>query len=118
MNGYSLKELQNAIDKQKARSEITNVNQISKEMIADMYIEWVKADREYQRAREDLYRTEYAHIDTQYDVDYEQEFRTPNKPYRTREDKVEALHRALTYHNKVYDALLEMTDLYLAKIRG
>lgn len=99
-------------------SSIKNVNQISKEMIADMYIEWVKADREYQRAREDLYRDDFAHIDTQYDVDYKQEFGLPNKPYRSREDKIEALHKALTYQNKVYDTLLEMTDLYLAKIKG
>lgn len=118
MNGYSMKELQNAIDKQKARSEITNVNQVSKEMIADKFIEWVRADREYQKAREELYNDDYAHIDTQYDVDYEQEFRTPNKPYRTREDKVEELYRASTYHNKVYDTLIEMTDLYLAKLKG
>ena len=118
MNGYSMKELQNAIDKQKARSEITNVNQITKEMIADTYIEWIKAGREYQKAREELYKADYAHIDTQYDVDYEQEFRTPNKPYRTHEDLIEELHRASTYQNKVYGTLLEMTDLYLAKIKG
>lgn len=118
MNGYSLKELQNAIDRMQARSEITNVNQVTKEMIADKFIEWVRADREYQKAREELYNDDYAHIDTQYDVDYEQEFGLPNKPYRNREDKVEELHRTLTYQNKVYDTLIEMTDLYLAKLKG
>lgn len=118
MNGYSMNELLNAIDKMQARTKVSNVNQITKEMIADTYIEWVRADREYQKAREELYNDDYSHIDTQYEVDYEQEFRTPNKPYRTREDRVEELHRTLTYQNKVYDTLIEMTDLYLAKIKG
>lgn len=99
-------------------SPIKNVNQLSKEMIADMYIEWVKADREYQKAREALWREDFAHIDTEDELDYKEEFRTPNKPHRTEKDKIDELSRTLTYQNKVYDTLIEMTDLYLAKIKG
>lgn len=109
MKDYWEQELKKVLED----STSTNVNQISKEMIADAYIEWVKADREHQQAREALWREDFAHIGTRDELDYKEEFRTPNKPRRTEKDKIDELSRTLTYQNKVYDTLIEMTDLYL-----
>ena len=100
---------------------ISNVNDVTKEMIADKFIEWVEADRAHQRAREALWLEDFCHAKADYDCEHEAEFKEPNKPYRTEEDVVElmrVMYETLKNQNKIYNELTELTDLYLAKVKG
>ena len=98
-----------------------NINDITKEMIADKFIEWVEADRAHQRAREALWLDDFCHIEVEFEHEREAEFRAPNKPYLTEAESVElvrVMYETLKNQNKVYNELIELTDLYLAKERG
>lgn len=98
-----------------------NINDITKEMIADKYIEWVEADRAHQRAREALWLEDFCHVKADYDCEHEAEFKAPNKPYRTEEEVVDlmrVMYETLKNQNKIYNELIELTDLYLAKVKG
>lgn len=100
---------------------ISNVNDVTKEMIADKYIEWVEADRAHQRARELLWLDDFCHIEVEFEHEREAEFRAPNKPYLTEAESVErvrVMHETLESQNKIYKELMELTDLYLAKVKG
>ena len=100
---------------------ISNANDVTKEMIADKFIEWVEADRAHQRAREALWLEDFCHIKVDDDCEHEAEFKAPNKPYRTEEEVVElmrVMHETLKNQNKIYNELTELTDLYLAKVKG
>lgn len=100
---------------------ISNVNDVTKEMIADKFIEWVEADRAHQRAREALWLGDFRHIEVEFEHEHEAEFRAPNKPYLTEAECVErarVIHETLEIQNKIYRELRGLTDLYLAKVKG
>lgn len=98
--------------------ENINVNDITLEQIGNKFVEWVDADRAYQKAREALWRDDFAEVRADYEWEHQEEFKTPRQPYRepqSTEDAVREMHDALNHQNKVYDELMLLTDLYKAK---